>query len=52
METLTMSGKERERVSVMVGVAERKLTLVQASEVMGVVLPPEQADLETIAGLR
>src|SRR5664280_321116 len=36
METLTMSRKERERLTVMVGVTERELTLVQASELMGV----------------
>jgi len=31
-----MSGKERERLTVMAGVTEQKLTLVQASELMGV----------------
>jgi hypothetical protein len=36
METLTMSGKERERLTVMVGVKEQELTLVQAGELMGV----------------
>src|SRR6266850_3494333 len=36
METLTMSRKERERLTVMVGVREQKLTLVQAAELMGV----------------
>src|SRR4051812_25155176 len=36
METLTMSGQERERMTVMVGVAEQKLTLVQACALMGV----------------
>src|SRR5882672_8018869 len=36
METLTMSGKERERMRVMVGVREAELTLVQAAELMGV----------------
>src|SRR3954471_9679138 len=36
METLTMSGQERERMTVMVGVAAKKLTLVQACALMGV----------------
>ena len=36
METLTMSRKERERMTVMVGVTEKKLTLVQAAELMAV----------------
>jgi hypothetical protein len=36
METLTMSRKERERMTIMVGVQERELTLVQAAELMGV----------------
>src|ERR1039457_6874341 len=36
METLTMSRKERERLTVMVGVTDQKLTLVQASELMRV----------------
>src|SRR5256712_12534075 len=36
MGTLTMSRKERERLTVMVGVTERKLTLVQAAELMAV----------------
>src|SRR5471030_2615406 len=36
METLTMSKKERERLTVMVGVKQQELTLVQASELMGV----------------
>src|SRR6185503_19562050 len=36
METLTMSGKERKRLTVMVGVMEEELTLVQAAELMGV----------------
>jgi hypothetical protein len=31
-----MSRKERERLTVMVGVTEQELTLVQASELMGV----------------
>src|SRR6185436_16129985 len=35
METLTMSGKERDRMTVMVGVMEEELTLVQAAELMG-----------------
>src|SRR5712675_1811783 len=36
METLTMSRKERKRLTVMVGVTEEELTLVQAAELMGV----------------
>src|ERR1035441_5770395 len=36
METLTMSRKERERMTVMAGVTDRKLTLVQASKLMRV----------------
>src|ERR1035441_5447056 len=36
METLTMSRKERERLTVMVGVTDQELTLVQASELMRV----------------
>src|SRR5208282_622249 len=36
METLTMSRKERERLTVMAGVTDQKLTLVQASELMRV----------------
>src|SRR6185436_6816788 len=36
METLTMSRKERERVTVMAGVTEQELTLVAAAELMGV----------------
>jgi len=36
METLTMSGKERDRMTVMVGVTEKKLTLVQAAALMDV----------------
>src|SRR5438046_2956197 len=36
METLTMSRNERERMTVMVGVTEKKLTLVQACGLMGV----------------
>src|ERR1039458_7257489 len=36
METLTMSRKERERLTVMMGVTNQKLTLVQASELMRV----------------
>jgi hypothetical protein len=36
METLTMSRKERERLTVMAGVTNQKLTLVQASELMRV----------------
>src|SRR2546427_11428151 len=34
METLTMSRKERERLTVMVGVREQKLTLGQAAVLM------------------
>jgi hypothetical protein len=34
METLTMSRKERDRLTVMVGVREQELTLVQAAELM------------------
>lgn len=36
METLTLSRKERKRLTVMVGVTERELTLVQAGELMAV----------------
>src|ERR1039458_3654826 len=36
METLTMSRKERERMTVMAGVTDRKLTLVPASKLMRV----------------
>src|ERR1039457_71636 len=36
METLTMSWKERERMTVMAGVTDRKLTLVPASKLMRV----------------
>jgi len=36
METLTMSRKERERLTVMKGVRDEELTLVQAAELMGV----------------
>jgi hypothetical protein len=36
METLTMSRKERERMTVMVGITEQKLTLVQAAVLMAV----------------
>src|SRR6267378_8177980 len=36
METLTMSRKERERLTIMVGVKEQELTLVQAGELMAV----------------
>jgi hypothetical protein len=36
METLTMSRKERERLTIMAGVKEQELTLVQASELMRV----------------
>jgi hypothetical protein len=36
METLTMSRKERERLTIMVGVQEQELTLVQAGELMAV----------------
>jgi len=36
METLTMSGKERERLTIMAGVREKELTLVQAAGLMGV----------------
>src|SRR5258708_15946782 len=36
METLTMSRKERKRLTVMAGVTEEELTLVQAAELMGV----------------
>src|SRR5712671_3413257 len=52
METLTMSRKERKRLTVMVGVTEEELTLVQAAELMGGGLPPEQAHLETVSGRR
>jgi hypothetical protein len=36
METLTMSQKERDRLTIMVGVREQELTLVQACELMAV----------------
>jgi hypothetical protein len=36
METLTMSSKERKRLTVMAGVAEKELTLVQAAALMAV----------------
>ena len=36
METLTMSRKERDRLTVMAGVTRQELTLVQAAAVMGV----------------
>jgi hypothetical protein len=36
METLTMSRKERERMTIMAGVQEEELTLVEAAELMGV----------------
>src|SRR5665213_2288715 len=36
METLTMSRKERKRLTVMAGVTEKKLTLVQAAKLMRV----------------
>src|SRR6266481_9450097 len=36
METLTMNRKERERITVMVGVTEQELTLVQAAVLMAV----------------
>jgi hypothetical protein len=36
METLTMSLKERDRLTIMVGVKEEELTLVQAAGLMGV----------------
>jgi len=36
METLTMSGKERDRLRIMVGVKQEELTLVQAAGLMGV----------------
>src|SRR5450759_5872576 len=36
METLTMNWKERKRLTVMAGVTEQELTLVQAAELMGV----------------
>jgi hypothetical protein len=36
METLTMSRKERERMTVMAGVSQQELTLVAAGELMGV----------------
>src|SRR5512145_3065130 len=36
METLTMSRKERDRMTVMVGVTKKKLTLMQAAALMQV----------------
>jgi hypothetical protein len=36
METLTMSRKERERLTIMAGVKQEELTLVQAAGLMGV----------------
>src|ERR1035437_4844046 len=36
METLAMSWKERDRLTILVRVKEQELTLVQASELMGV----------------
>jgi len=36
METLTMSRKERERLTVMAGIKQKELTLVQAAALMGV----------------
>src|SRR5664279_5781279 len=36
METLTMSRKERDRLTIMAGVKEQELTLVQAAELMAV----------------
>ena len=36
METLTMSRKERARLTIMTGVTDEELTLVQAAELMGV----------------
>jgi hypothetical protein len=36
METLTMSRKERDRMTIMAGVTEQELTLVQAGELMAV----------------
>ena len=36
METLTISGKERERIKIMAGVTEEELTLVAAAGLMGV----------------
>jgi hypothetical protein len=52
METLKMSRKERDRLTILAGVKEQELTLVQASELMGGVLPPEQAHLATVSGRR
>ncbi|MBI3192272.1 MAG: helix-turn-helix domain-containing protein, partial [Pedosphaera parvula] len=36
METLTMSRKERDRMTIMAGVKRQELTLVQAGELMAV----------------
>src|ERR1035438_8807615 len=36
METITMNGKERDRLTIMAGVTKQELTLVQAAELMGV----------------
>jgi len=36
MKTITMSRKERDRLTIMAGVRKQELTLVQASELMGV----------------
>ena len=36
METLTMSRKERDRMTIMTGVKRQELTLVQAGELMAV----------------
>jgi hypothetical protein len=38
METLTMSRKERDRLTIMVGIKRQELTQVQAAGLMGLIL--------------
>ena len=45
-----MSRKERDRMTIMAGVREQELTLVQASELIGGRLPAEQAHLAAVSG--
>lgn len=50
METLTMSREERKRLVLLVSPKSKKLSRVQASELMGDMLSAEQADLEEVSG--
>jgi hypothetical protein len=50
METLTMSRKERNRMTIVAGVKGKELTQIQAAELMGFGPSAGQAHLAAVSG--